>query len=179
MSRAFTIGIWSAVAALSLCATPLSATDPTVPGIPRVRANGDPAIAALLLEAPKRSATLRRLVEAIDASDGIVYLERGTCRHSVKACLAMTVVVAGSNRILRVVVDTRRGHDALLVSIGHELQHVLEALSDPHVTNNYKIHYFFDRIGATGSGRFETQAAIQAGQDVEDELRATFVGRVP
>jgi hypothetical protein len=150
----------------------LLATDATVPRRPRVRANGDTLIAALLLEAPGRSATFSRLVEAIDASDGIVYIERGTCLHGVKACLAMTVVVSGSNRILRVVVDTGRSHEALLASIGHELQHALEALSDPHVTNNNKIYYFFDRIGATGSGRFETHAAIQVGLDVEAELRA-------
>jgi hypothetical protein len=79
------------------------ATDATMPKIPRVRANRS-AIAVLLLEAPKRSATFRRLIEAIDASDGII--ERGTCLHGVQACLAMSVVVSGPNRILRVVLDT-------------------------------------------------------------------------
>jgi hypothetical protein len=81
------------------------ATDATMPKIPRVRANGS-AIAVLLLEAPKRSATFRRLIEAIDASDGIVYIERGTCLHGIQACLVMSVVVSGPNRILRVVLDT-------------------------------------------------------------------------
>ncbi len=75
--------------------------------------------------------------------------------------------------------DARRDHEALLASIGHELQHAVEALSDPHVTDNKKIYYFFDRIGPTGSGRFETHAAIQAGLAVLDELRATFVRREP
>jgi hypothetical protein len=111
-----------------------------MPRIPRVRANGDVPLALLLLEAPKRSAIFRHLVDTIDTSDGIVYIERGTCLHGVKACLAMTVVVSGSNRILRIVVDNGRGHEALLASIGHELQHALEALSDPHVTDNHKIY---------------------------------------
>ena len=173
LTHVCTACISSTVAATILCTAPLSAANTTVPGIPRVRANEDPAIAALLLEAPKRSATFRRLVEAIDASDGIVYIERGTCLHGVKACLAMTVVVSGSNRILRILVDTGRSDEALLASIGHELQHAAEALSDPHVTTNMRIYYFFDRIGPTGSGRFETHAAIQAGLDVEAELRAT------
>ena len=53
--------IRSAVAATLLCAVPLSATDATMPKIPRVRANGDAAIAVLLLEAPRRSATFRRV----------------------------------------------------------------------------------------------------------------------
>jgi hypothetical protein len=150
----------------------LSAADTTVPGIPRIRANEDPAIAALLLEAPKRSATFRRLVDTIDATDGIVYIQDGNCNHGVRACLTLTVRVAGPNRILRIVVDTRRDHDELLASIGHELQHAAEALSDPHVTNNRTIYFFFDRIGSSHSGRFETRAAIQAGLEVRAELRA-------
>jgi hypothetical protein len=62
------------------------------PRIPRVRDNGDPVIAALLQEATEHSATFRRLVETIDATDGIVYVERGMCRHSVRACLALKLL---------------------------------------------------------------------------------------
>lgn len=140
--------------------------------IPRVRDNGDPSIAQLIQEATDRSATFRRLVDTIDATDGIVYVEQGTCGHHVRACLALTVRVAGPNRILRIVVNTRRDHSELLASIGHELQHAIEALSDLHVTNNRAIYFFFDRIGPTGEGRFETIAAIHAGLDVLAELRA-------
>ena len=172
LTHVCTMGIWSTVAATILCTAPLSAADTTVPGIPRVRANEDPAIAALLLEAPKRSATFRRLVDTIDATDGIVYIQDGKCNHGVRACLTLTVRVAGPNRILRIVVDTRRDHDELLASIGHELQHAAEALSDPHVTNNRTIYFFFDRIGSSRLGRFETHAAIQAGLEVRAELRA-------
>ena len=84
----------------------------------------------------------------------------------------LTVRVAGPNRILRILVDTRRDHDELLASIGHELQHAVEALSDPHVTDNRTICFFFDRIGSFRLGRFETHAAIQAGLKVSAELRA-------
>jgi hypothetical protein len=89
--------IRSAVAATLLCAVPLSATDATMPKIPRVRANGAAAIAVLLLEAPRRSATFRRLVDAnLEAA--------GRCD--------------------------------LITSVGHELQHAAEALSDPAITTN-------------------------------------------
>jgi hypothetical protein len=179
LTPACNAALMSAVAVTFMCAVPVSATDETAPRIARVRANGDAAIALLLLEAPRRSTTFRRLVEAIDASDGIVYIERGTCLHGVQACLAMSVVVAGPNRILRVLLNTTRNPEELIVAIGHELQHAVEALSDPHVTTNMRIYFFFDRMGPTGSGRFETHAAIQTGLDVEAELRATLVRRMP
>ncbi len=90
LTRVRTFGIWSVVA-IAVWTVPLSAAVIEWPTIPRVRANGDALIAALLLEAPRRSATFRRLVDAIDASDGIVYVERGTCLHGVQACLVMSV----------------------------------------------------------------------------------------
>jgi hypothetical protein len=153
---------------------PLSAADAPLqacaPRIPRVRDTGDPLIAALVREATERSATFRRLVDTIDATDGIVYVEQGRCGHHVRACLELTVIVAGPHRILRIVVDTHRDHGELLASIGHELQHAVEALSDPHVTDNSRIYFFFGRIGSTSEGRFETTAAIQAGLEVLAEL---------
>jgi hypothetical protein len=141
------------------------------PPMPRVRANDDGWLAARLHEAIGRSPTFRRLVDAIDGSDGIVYVEHGWCGHEVRACLAMTVHVAGPNRILRIAVDTHREHDELLASIGHELQHAIEALSDPHVTNSHRLYSFFDRIAPGHDGRFETQVALQTGMDVLAELR--------
>jgi hypothetical protein len=153
-------------------ASPLSATVAGAPRIPRVRANADAVIAALLLEAPRQSVTFHRLVEAIDASDGIVYVEHGRCGHHVRACLALIVRVAGPNRILRIVVNTRSDHDELIASIGHELQHAAEALSDRHVTSNSTMYFFFERMARSELGSFETDAAIQAGLAVMTELRA-------
>jgi hypothetical protein len=73
---------------------------------------------------------------------------------------------------LRIVVTTRREHRELLASIGHELQHAVEALGDPHVTDSHTIYSFFDRIGPTGKDRFETDAAIQVGLNIMAELSA-------
>ena len=145
-----------------------------VPRMPRVRANGERSMATLLLEGSERSATFRRLVATINESDGIVYVEPGTCRHGVRACLTLMVKVAGPNRILRIAVDTRRDHGELLAAIGHELQHAVEALSDPHVTDYHAMYSFFEHIGPTGSERFETLAAVRVGMDVMAELRATI-----
>lgn len=142
------------------------------PAIPRVRANDSAALAKLLQEGTNRSSTFRRLVGSIDRTDGLVYVQEGHCGHHVRACLALTVQVAGSNRLLRIVVDAHRDRDELIAAIGHELQHAVEALGDPHVRDERTIYSFFDRIGATDRGRFETQAAIQTGLDVLAELKS-------
>jgi hypothetical protein len=74
--------------------------------VQRVRSES-PAIAAAIQAAAARSETLRRLIEAINATDGLVYVEEGKCGHSVRACLALSIKVAGPHRLLRIVVDTR------------------------------------------------------------------------
>jgi len=139
----------------------------------RVRANGASSIAMLLQEGAQRSATFRGLLLRIDGTDGLVYVEYGRCGHSVRACLALTVRVAGPSRVLRILLDAHRDHDALLSAIGHELQHAIEALGDPHVTDDLTIYRFFERIAPRYKDRFETEAAIETGLRITAELRAS------
>jgi hypothetical protein len=161
-----------AVAAVLLAwAMPLTALAGDGPRMPRVRANNDPTIAAFLEEGAERSPTFRGLTEQIDTTNGLVYVERGTCGRHVRACLVHKVTVAGSNRILRIVVDTQRDHAELIAAIGHELQHAVEALSDPFVTSDSAMYWCFDRIAPRDKGKFETDAAIQIGVAVWAELR--------
>ena len=163
------LAIQSAVITACMCAMPAppSAQSSTMP---RVRDNGDPAIAGLIREATARSPAFRRLVEAIDATDGIVYVEHGPCRRGVLAYLALTVTVAGPHRVLRIVVDPRRDRRELMAAIGHELRHAIEVLSDRAITDNRAIYFFYQREGPTGRDRFETPAARRAGSEVLSEL---------
>ena len=110
-------------------------------GDSRVRTD-NPALAAVIQDGIRRSATFRGIVEAIDASDGIVFVEQGRCGHGVRACLALSVKLAGPNRLLRVVVDVRKPDWDLMGSIAHELQHAVEVLSDPSVRSNGAIYLF-------------------------------------
>lgn len=142
------------------------------PAMPRVRANGDAAIAALIEEGTGRSTTIRRLIAFIDASDGIVYVERGVCGHGVRACLLFSVVAAGPYRVLRIVLDTRRDHNDVLGAIGHELQHAVEVLGDRTVRSTPALFMFYQNEGLTHEGRFETEAAIKTGLTVLNELAA-------
>ena len=58
--------------------------------------------------------------------------------------------------------------------IGHELQHAIEILSNPHVRNTEDLYLFYSRFGTRGNGGldFETTAAIKTGNAVREEIRA-------
>jgi hypothetical protein len=138
----------------------------------RVRSE-TPGIVEVIRAASLRSPTLRRLVETVDATDGLVYVDEGRCGHSVRACLVLSLKVAGPHRLLRILVDSRKAGPDLAASIGHELQHAVEILSEPGIIDGHGMFHFFQRVGPTGHDRFETAAAVKAGMNIEDELHSS------
>jgi hypothetical protein len=82
---------------------------------------------------------------------------------------------AASNRFLRINIDRgKRDSDVdVMVSMGHELQHAVEALSEPGVTDSIGLYNFFDWFARHDGGRFETDAALHVGDAVRNELRST------
>lgn len=138
---------------------------------PRVRSSS-PRIIALLSEASTRSRTFRGLVSSIEHTDGIVYVEPGRCMHGVRACLSLSITAGGGFRILRVIIDAATDVFELMATIGHELRHALEILTEPTVRTAEQAYLFYAREAATSRDVFETRAAIQAGLAVEQELNA-------
>jgi hypothetical protein len=158
----------TAMAGLAMVMVLAAATETHAAGRVRVE---DPGLAALIAETARRSATFRQMIEAIDASDGLVFVERGRCGHGVRACLSFLMTVAGPNRFLRIVLDDRNTDAEAMGSLGHELRHVLELLAEPTVTSAATMHLFYHgKAMRTGDG-FETKAAIIAGDAVRAELR--------
>jgi hypothetical protein len=137
----------------------------------RVRSD-DSALAALIEQARLGSETFRRLLTTIQASDGIVYVEPGECGHGVRACLKIWMQVSGPNRFVRIVINrSKADRDVdLMGSLGHELQHAVEVLSEPAVTNGATMYSFLRRTALTDNNRFETTAAVDAGNAVIVEL---------
>jgi hypothetical protein len=112
-------------------ATFAAAQDP--PYSDRVRtSNAD--IAALIRHASERSTSFRTLIDAITASDGIVLIEEGKCGRGMRACF-VTVTMAGPPRMLWVKLGLQGVDCDLMGLIGHELQHTVEVLGDPSVTD--------------------------------------------
>ena len=149
---------------------PVVAASVDAPAVGRVRSS-NAVIGRVLKEASDRSKAFRRLVEIINASDGTVYVEEGKCGQGVRACL-VTVTMAGANRNLWVKVDTGAADVDLMGSIGHELQHAIEVLSDRTVTNGATMYFFYLKKGSRSqTGTFETRAAVEAGEAVRTEVR--------
>jgi hypothetical protein len=133
-------------------------------------------IIALLVDGVRDSPMLKRLIETLDATDGIVYVESGRCRrgaNKLNACLANDVVAAGGRRYLRILVDLRKDPADLTGSIGHELQHAVEVLSDRSVTSMASMLAFYQGDGRNGARSYETPAAVDAGLTVAREISAS------
>ena len=68
----------------------------------RVRTSSALIRAAIALGV-ERSPTFQQRLAEIEATDGLVYVEAGTCgNNSVAACLVPRLVLAGPSRLLRV-----------------------------------------------------------------------------
>lgn len=133
-------------------------------------------IIALLIAGIRDSPTLNRLVQAIERHRWHRLHRRGACRRgsaNLRACLVNDVVAAGGRRYLRVLVGTTRERADLTGSIGHELQHVLEVLSDRSVTNTASMLAFYQNDGRSGVRSYETEAAVDAGLAVAREISAS------
>src|SRR5215813_6840808 len=107
----------------------------------------DPGIRALIAEGSAHSPTFKHLIDAVNATDGIVYLLRGSCHFRVRACLLLYMTYAGNHRVLRLVVDQQKADWALLPTIAHELEHAYEVLGDPEVRSANDMYALYVRIG--------------------------------
>ena len=163
MRTAVALGIALAIAD-TVGAEPLSSVGS------RVRSSS-PAIVAAIATATEQSPTFRALIDAINASDGIVYLEEDRCGHGVRACLA-ALTLAGANRVLRIHVGKYPSALSLMAVIGHELRHAIEVLSNRDIKSTVSMQQFYLRQGSRRlGGAIETNAAIAAGESVRAELR--------
>jgi hypothetical protein len=126
----------------------------------------------------QRSATLQQVVKRIGELEGIVYVVsavnvRPGKNHVLLAALAHDVTVAGTTRILRIVVGHNYG-DAAVATIAHELHHATEVLKDPGVRTAADMTTLFERIGRpVYAGVWETTAAQDIERTVEQELRGS------
>ena len=138
-----------------------------------------PSIVSVIQQAGERSATFRRLVETINASDSYVYVDEGECRDSDQRACLVNVTVGGRFRFMFVHVAARTADWDLMGSIGHELRHAIEVIDNRFVTSLLTMRSLYGRIGKQNSQdphSYETAAAVTAGNAVRDEVRA-FIRR--
>lgn len=154
-------------------------TAATIVVTPHVRST-DSVIGAVLTDSLRRSATIRRLVELIDASNVIVYLARGDLPRPAVACLMMaggrpdTRYVRINFRLPEGLGRARAWHsDELSTEIAHELQHAAEIAGWPEVVvDGASLEAAYRRSGRhRGGEQLDTDAAILAGDARRAELR--------
>ena len=136
----------------------------------RVRTDND-ILASLIKDATTHSVTFRRMTQAIQGTNGVVYVEHGRCkRSSVRACLPYWMEVAGPHRVLRVVVERLDPPCETIGAIAHELQHALEILGEPNITTGRGMFFFYKSHGSLRGDAFETNKAIDMGNAVRREM---------
>lgn len=160
------------VVALGLV-TPLGAGGPVaVDPHARVRPLSQ-RVADVIARGMDRSATFRRLVRRIEASDVIVYIEtRRDLRAGVGATMRF-VTCSASDRFVRVLLNGEYSEHTLAALLGHELQHVVEVAENAGIRSPDDLRAFYRRAGLrTGPDSFDSAAARRAGYVVRDELNA-------
>jgi len=132
-------------------------------------------ILAIVEDGVSRSATFRRLVETLDASDVIVYIGPKFRREALAGYLAHRLTAAGTLRYLKIALDINGPRDRVVALMAHELQHAVEVAVAPEVRDSERMVRLFERSSldnVCGGNCYETRAAIEVQETVFAELRA-------
>ena len=136
----------------------------------------DPSAAQLFAAGMSRSSTFRTLVDALDKSDVIVYVDMKTRRQALGGYLAHNITVAGAYRYLHIAIDTQGARGRLVPLLAHELQHAVEVAQDTTARDEATLERLFEglaiKFGCGGTTCSETQAAKDVEAAVIAELKA-------
>lgn len=163
------VGLWTMISV----ATPASPSAAALDDWGRLRPQ-QPRAADLLAEGAYRSASLRELVARIEQSDVFVYLTLDPLMPRQLAGRLTWMTEAGRFRYLRASINPDQVPEAIIATIAHELQHVVEVIDSPEVRSDQTLAALYGRIGEPSGLRteasFETAAAKAMGRTVRREL---------
>jgi hypothetical protein len=143
-------------------------------------------VTVLLLEGYERSPTLKRLVDDIGQTNGIVYIQTGRCPvPGLRGCLLHLIHGSRDFRYLWIRIQAAMEPLELVSLMAHELQHALEVLQEPWIHSRLDLLQFYrsPQSGAFGSSTgpspfqsFETGGAVRIGAVVRSELETFAEG---
>lgn len=140
--------------------------------VPHVRPQS-PRVAAWVDRGIAESATFRTLVQRLEQSDVIVYLDiQPGLRQGLAAGLTW-MAATPSARFVRASLRPDLPAREAVAMLAHELQHVLEVAAHPEVRSEAGLAALFARIGhatAITGAHWDTQAALRTGDRVRLEL---------
>lgn len=135
----------------------------------------DARILTLIGAATARSETFRHLVDVLNVSDVIVYVEPKQTRQALGGYLAHNITTAGAFRYVHVAIETHGADGRLIPQLAHELQHAVEVAQSPDARDPERLMEMFERLavkfGCAGSTCSETQAAKDVEHIVGEELK--------
>jgi hypothetical protein len=163
--------------ALSLVIPALASAEPLAGGRPdylglHVR-GATPKVKALIDEGIRRSPTFRALVERLNHSDVVVYINVTQDLPTGLEGRLSFMTYAGSVRYLHAQVLDGLGVDGMIAVAAHELQHAVEVADHPDVKDAQAVERLYQRIGERSSvahNRYDTPAARSMGRRVRQEL---------
>ena len=117
---------------------------------------------------------LRALVERLEQTDVVVYLQCARLRGGIDGQLTF-VSAAGGLRYVIVQIGWQLPAQRRIATIGHELQHALEVAAHPAIVDQPSMKEAYGRIGfarerISHGTAFDTAAAVHAGEQVWKEL---------
>ena len=166
--------MWTA-AILALGLAPTTMEGSLQPGIPGRLRSIDPFVLKTIQGGTRRSPTFAELVQVVEHSDFIVYVERVA---SLSNSMEGTLLHGGTGTgYLRVLLKRGMSLERTVRVLAHELQHVRELVESGSGTDASAMDALFSRIGdrrlARGSRQqYETSAALQVQENVARELRS-------
>jgi len=139
----------------------------------------DNRLTQLLRAGSARSATLKSLVDRIEASRVIVYVAINPLMKPNLSGMLTWMTQAGGYRYVRASISTDLTPDQMIATIAHELQHAVEVIEDEAVKDEKSLVALYRRIGQQSGNaspsRWETDAAQRTGFVVRKELASVPV----
>jgi hypothetical protein len=132
-----------------------------------------PAVKTLIDEGIRRSPTFKALVERLNRSDVVVYINVTRDLPAGLDGRLSFMTSAGSVRYLHAQVLDGLGVDGIIAVAAHELQHAVEVAEHPEVRDAAGLDRLYQRIGERSSvahNRYDTPAARFMGRKVRQEL---------
>jgi hypothetical protein len=127
--------------------------------------------AALLSEGMAHSPSFRRLVNRIEQSHVIVYIDvRPDMRPGVGGSLRF-LAESATDRFLRIQLSRSVARLWQVALLGHELQHAVEVAEAPVIHSAGDLRMLYRQIGVrTGADTYDSIAARQAGFTIREEI---------
>ena len=122
-----------------------------------------------------RSATFKTLVDAVEKLSCVVYLS-STVKLSggMRGALLHWPATDPEMPVLRVLLKANLSRDETIAVIGHELQHVIEAVRSDRATDRFDVTATFDKLDPSSQRgsvhKYDTDEAIRITVMVLDEL---------